>query len=142
MAANGGRHFQIYIKTENYQTQFISQKHAYSYTFDKCNANNHLIGLFHEFNTFIRHFWKTINIHCESISHNLTNLLVPSLTFLNFQSSITFLFFCPICMKFAPNSLVLEILPFWLRLHCFQSFSFKITNTKYKISQMLIKKLI
>ena len=35
MAANGGRHFEIRIKTENYKTQYISQKHAYSYTFDK-----------------------------------------------------------------------------------------------------------
>ena len=27
--ANGRRHFEIKIKTENYKTQFISQKHAY-----------------------------------------------------------------------------------------------------------------
>ena len=37
MAANGGRHFEINIKTENYKTQFISQKHAYTYIFDKCD---------------------------------------------------------------------------------------------------------
>ena len=35
MAANGGRHSEINIKTENYKTQFISQKHANSCTFDK-----------------------------------------------------------------------------------------------------------
>ena len=32
MAASGGRHFEINVKTENYQTQFISQKHVYTYT--------------------------------------------------------------------------------------------------------------
>ena len=39
MAANGGRHFEINIKTENYKTQFISQNHANSCTFDKCGVN-------------------------------------------------------------------------------------------------------
>ena len=33
MAANGGRHFVINIKIENYETQIISQKHAYIYFF-------------------------------------------------------------------------------------------------------------
>ena len=33
MVANGGRHFEINMKLKNYQTQFISQKHA----FDKCD---------------------------------------------------------------------------------------------------------
>ena len=37
MAANGGRHFEINIKLKNCKTQFISTKHAYSYTFDKCD---------------------------------------------------------------------------------------------------------
>ena len=37
MAANGGRHFEINMKVENYETQFIFQKHAYTYTFDNCN---------------------------------------------------------------------------------------------------------
>ena len=39
MAANGGRHFEINIKTENYKTQFISQKHANSCTFDIYDVN-------------------------------------------------------------------------------------------------------
>ena len=39
MAANGGRHFEINIKTENYKTQFISQKHANSCTFDKYDVS-------------------------------------------------------------------------------------------------------
>ena len=37
MAANGGRHFEINIKTENYESKFISQTDAYAYTFDKCD---------------------------------------------------------------------------------------------------------
>ena len=37
MAANGGRQFEINIRTENYETQFISQKHAYTYIVDKCD---------------------------------------------------------------------------------------------------------
>ena len=39
MAATRGRHFEINIKTENYKTQFISQKHANSCTFDKCDVS-------------------------------------------------------------------------------------------------------
>ena len=31
MAASGGHHFEINIKTKNYKTQFISQKHVYTY---------------------------------------------------------------------------------------------------------------
>ena len=34
MAANCGRHFEIEIKTENFQIQFIPQKHACIYAFD------------------------------------------------------------------------------------------------------------
>ena len=37
MAANGGCHFEINMKVQNYETQFISQKHAYTCTFDNCN---------------------------------------------------------------------------------------------------------
>ena len=37
MAANGSHHFEINIKIENYETQIISQKHAYIYFFDNCN---------------------------------------------------------------------------------------------------------
>ena len=36
MAANGGRHFKINIKTRKHKTQFISQKHARTYSYDKC----------------------------------------------------------------------------------------------------------
>ena len=39
MAANGGRHFEINIKTENYKTQFITQKHAFTKIFDKWAAS-------------------------------------------------------------------------------------------------------
>ena len=44
MAANGGRHFEIKIKPENNGTQFISEKHAY--TFDKLDLSNYFMGLF------------------------------------------------------------------------------------------------
>ena len=37
MAANGGHHFEMTIKTENYKSQVISQTDAYTYTFDKCD---------------------------------------------------------------------------------------------------------
>ena len=37
-AANGGCQFEINIKTENNKTQFISQKHANSCTFNKCDV--------------------------------------------------------------------------------------------------------
>ena len=37
MAANGGRHFEINMKVQNYETQYISQKHSYTCTFDNCN---------------------------------------------------------------------------------------------------------
>ena len=35
IAANGGRHFEISIKTENYSTQFISQKHENAFIINK-----------------------------------------------------------------------------------------------------------
>ena len=47
MAASGGRHFEINMKVQNYETQYISQKHAYTCTFDNCNlyyVNNHFMG--------------------------------------------------------------------------------------------------
>ena len=37
IAANGGRHFEINMKVQNYETQFISQKRAYTCTFDNYN---------------------------------------------------------------------------------------------------------
>ena len=37
MAANGGRHFEINIKTQNYESQFVSQTAAYTNTFDNCD---------------------------------------------------------------------------------------------------------
>ena len=37
MAAIGGRHFEINIKTENYNSQFISEIGAYTDPFDKCD---------------------------------------------------------------------------------------------------------
>ena len=37
MAANRGRYFENNMKVGNYETQFIFQKHAYTYTFDNCN---------------------------------------------------------------------------------------------------------
>ena len=37
MAANGRCHFKTNTKDENYKTQFISQKHSLSYTFDQCD---------------------------------------------------------------------------------------------------------
>ena len=39
MAANGGHHFEINIKTEIYKTQFISQKHTNTCTFDKYDVS-------------------------------------------------------------------------------------------------------
>ena len=73
MAAKGGRHFEMDIKTENFQTQLISQKHAYSYTFDKYDlclyASNHYMVLFYDICTFSRHYWKKNNIYCESQTH-------------------------------------------------------------------------
>ena len=63
MAANGSRHLEINIKTENYKTQLISQKHANSSTFDKCDfsffyATNHFVWLFYEYCSVIRHYLK------------------------------------------------------------------------------------
>ena len=63
MAATRGRHFEINIKTENYKTHFISQKHANSCIFDKCDVSffyetNHFVGLFYEYCSFIRRYRK------------------------------------------------------------------------------------
>ena len=74
MAANGGRHFEINILTENYRTQFISQntcKHAHTLLTNVifvCHVNNHFMWLFYEYFTFIRNYWKKINMHCELVT--------------------------------------------------------------------------
>ena len=70
MAANGGCRFEINIKTENGKTQIISQKgcklmHIWQMW---CYANNHYVGLFYEYCSFIRHYWKKINILCELVT--------------------------------------------------------------------------
>ena len=59
MAANGGRHFEINIKTENYKTQFISQTHAHlTNMLLVYYETNNFVGLFYEYSSFIRHYWK------------------------------------------------------------------------------------
>ena len=67
MAANGGRHFEINTETQNYKSQFIEQKQAYSYSFDKCDlcllCKYTFYGLFHENCVFGRIYWPKINIH-------------------------------------------------------------------------------
>ena len=82
MAANGGHHFEIKIKTENYKTQFTSQKHAYPYTFGNCYLSllykYNCMGLFYGLCTSIGHYWKKINIHCELVTSQPHCWLVPS----------------------------------------------------------------
>ena len=59
MAANVGRHFERYIKTEIITTQFISQKHTHLTNVSSVYyANIHLLGLFYKFCTAIRHYLK------------------------------------------------------------------------------------
>ena len=60
MAANGGRHFRINSKTENYKSQFISKTGASQTLLTNvilvyCVINN-FIGLFYEYYTFIKHY--------------------------------------------------------------------------------------
>ena len=87
-------------------------------------ANIHFIELFYEFCTFIRHYWKKkINSHCELVTSQPHWFSGSQPDISKFSILNNFLIYCPICMKFAPNRLVWEIL--WLRFHCFRSFSFK-----------------
>ena len=59
MAANGGRHFEINMKVHNYETQFISQKHAYTCTLTTVRfvyyVNNHFMGLVQELCSLFRY---------------------------------------------------------------------------------------
>ena len=113
MAANGGRYFEINIKLKNYQTQFISQKHTYS-----IHLTNVIFvimqiiilrELFYEFCTL-----EKINIHCELVTSQPHWFSGSQLDVSKFWIFNIFIICCPICMKFAPNSLVLEILWIWL----------------------------
>ena len=53
MAANGGCHFEINIKTENYETQFMhAHKHLTKVIF-VYYVDNHFTGLFFQYCTFI-----------------------------------------------------------------------------------------
>ena len=100
MAANGGGHFEINIKTENCKTQFIFQKHANSCTFDKYDVN------FMQLIILCGYFMNIVLV--EGIIGKKSTFSQPH--------------YRPICMKFAPNSSVLEILSFWLGFTVFDPF--------------------
>ena len=55
----------------------------------------HFMGLLYEYCTFMRHCWKNQYPLWAREMTQLTDFLVPSLTFLKFQASITFLFIVP-----------------------------------------------
>ena len=80
MAANGSCRFEINIKTENYTSQFMSKKHVILVYY----VDDHFMGLFYEYCTcsFRRHYWGKKSISTVSQRHhNLTDFLIPSLTF-------------------------------------------------------------
>ena len=56
------------------------------------------------------HYWKKINIHCELVMSQPHWFSGSQLGFSKVSIFDNFLVYSPICMKFAPNSLVLEIL--------------------------------
>ena len=73
-------------------------------------ANNNFMGLFYESCTSFRQYWGKNQTHCELV----TSQPRSQLDSFNFSIFNNFLVYHPICMKFAPNCLVLEILQFWL----------------------------
>ena len=77
-------------------------------------ATNHYVWLFYEYCSFIMHYWKKINILCELVTSKPQWFAGSQLDISKFSIANNFLVYTPICMKFAPNSLVLEILSFWL----------------------------
>ena len=87
MAVNGGRHFEINIKNVNYRTQFISQKHAFSYTLNKCDlcySNYHFMGLFCEYCTLrmftgYNYLFKLFSYISFSLLKYITRHLIPKL---------------------------------------------------------------
>ena len=72
MAVKGGRRFEINMKVQNYEIQFISQKHAALLLLTSAifvyYVNNHFMGLFQENCSLIRYDWKKINIHSELVT--------------------------------------------------------------------------
>ena len=62
MAANGGRHFEIDIKTTMIKLNlFLKRMHTHTHLTNVIfvyYANNHFVGLFYECFTVIRHYWK------------------------------------------------------------------------------------
>ena len=96
MAANGGRHFEINIKLKIIKLYlFLKSMHTHTHLTNVIfvyYANNLFMWLFYEICTFIRHYWKKSISIVRKWRHNLTDFLVPSFKFLNFQSSITSLF--------------------------------------------------
>ena len=89
------------------------------------NANNHSMGLFYEYCTFIRYYWKKINIHCELVRSQLHLFSDYQLDISKFSVFNNLFVYNPICMKLASNSLVLEILSFWLGLTVSDPFPLK-----------------
>ena len=87
-------------------------------------ATNHFVGLFYEYCLFIRQLLEKINIHCELVMSQPHWFAGSQLDISKFSMVNNFLVYYLICMKFEPNSLVLEILSFWLWFYCFRSLSF------------------
>ena len=77
-------------------------------------AAYHFVGIFYEYWSFIRHYWKKINIHCELVTAQPQRLAGSQLDIYKFSVVNIFFIYSPICMTFAPNSLVLAMLSFWL----------------------------
>ena len=95
-----------------------------------CYATNHFVELFYEYCSFIRHYWKKkkkINILCELVTSQPHWFAGSQLDISKFSIANNFLVYCPICMKFVPNSLVLEILSFWLGFTVSDPFPLKLT---------------
>ena len=129
------------IETQNYYTQFISQKHAYTYTIYKCVlcllCKQSLYGVI----LWIWYFYwalleKKINIHYELVTSQTHWFFGSKLDFSKFSIFNNFLVYSSICMKFAPKSLVLEKLSFWLWLTVSDPFPLKKRNQPHNIRRL------
>ena len=77
MAANGGHHFEINIKTEIIKLNlFLNSMQTFAHLTNVrlvFHATNNFVGLFYEYCSFIRHYWKK---SISSVSSDVTTSLI------------------------------------------------------------------
>ena len=95
----------LFLKNSHYYIHLTNVTFVYY-------VNNHFMEVFYEYCILFRNHWETINIHCKLVTSQPHWFAGPQLDISKFSIFSNFLVYSPICVKFAPNDLVLDLLSF------------------------------